>query len=222
MPERLFKLLDRLRHPQDGCPWDKEQTPRTLCSGLVDETFELVDALENQGSAQAAEELGDLLFQMLFVIHIYAQRGEFGLEEVIRGIEGKMINRHPHVFGSERLSSSQQVLERWEEIKLQEGKTGHPLDSIPLSMPALAQAKRLWSKAGRLGLVEDKPLGEEELKALLARALDKPEQDNGQRLADFLFQLAGWAGRHHLDSEGLLRAANRKFRDKIKNKGENC
>ncbi|MDR1396145.1 MAG: MazG family protein [Desulfarculales bacterium] len=216
MPERLLKLLDRLRHPQTGCPWDREQTPASLCAGILDEAFELVDAIENHGPLQVAEELGDLLFQLLFVVHIYARKEQFSLDEVIDGIAAKMIRRHPHVFGGETLTTSRQVINRWEQIKLGENRQGHPLDSVPLALPALAQTKRLWSRASRLGLVEDKPVRERELKDMLEQTLISGE---ARQLADFLFKLVIWASQRHLDGETLLRAANREFKNAVKEQG---
>jgi MazG family protein len=213
MPERLLKLLDRLRHPQTGCPWDKEQTPASLCAGILDEAFELVDAIENHSPPQIAEELGDLLFQLLFVVHIYTREGQFNLDEVISGVAAKMIRRHPHIFGSESLSTSSQVSKRWEQIKLGESRQGHPLDSIPLALPALAQAKRLWSRAGRLNLIEDKPVQEQELKNMLEQT---QISGNGRQLADFLFRLVIWASQRQLDGEALLRAANQEFKNAVK------
>ena len=215
MPERLFKLLADLRDPQNGCPWDKKQTPLSLCAGILDEAFELVDAIENQSALQVAEELGDLLFQLMFVIHLYTEQHEFTFDDVIKGVEAKMIRRHPHVFGQESLATTAQVLRRWEQIKLAEKKDVHPLDSVPLALPALAQAQRLWSKAGRLGWLPevDSQAQEDELRVLFSRTLaEKQAQD----FAGLLFKLVIWGAGHNLNAEEMLRAANQAFREKIK------
>ena len=213
MPDRLLKLLAHLRHPESGCPWDRKQTPRSLCVTILDEAFELVEAIEQGSNAQVQEELGDLLFQVMFVVGLYAESGQFGLEEVVAGIEAKLTRRHPHVFGNERAETAGQVLTRWEQIKLTEGKQEHPLDSVPKALPALAQTRRLWHKAERLNWLPEKTADASELSRLLVQVTAKTRPED---FADLLFKLAVWGMEHDLDAEELLRAANRQFKEKVK------
>lgn len=211
MPERLLSLLACLRDPQTGCPWDRKQTPLSLCAGIVDETYELVEAIEHGQPAQVADELGDLLFQLMFVVSLYSETGQFTLDDVIKGIEAKMIRRHPHVFGDESLKTASQVLERWEQIKLTEKQTGHPLDSVPKTLPALAQSRRLYGKAKRLGWLDDET--HTDLTELFNQVMQNKRSDDYARL---LFNLVVWGMEHELNAEELLRAANFAFKEKIK------
>lgn len=213
MPQRLLSLLARLRHPVNGCPWDREQTPYSLCVGILDEAFELVEAIEHASATEVAEELGDLLFQLMFVVYLYSERHKFTLDDVINGISDKMIRRHPHVFGEKRADSAKQVLATWEQIKLGEKKDIHPLDSVPKALPALAQARRLWHKAMRLNWLDEKPADEKELMALMRQTLQSKDPEFFGRL---LFQLVLWGAAHNMDAEELLRAANYNFKTKIR------
>ena len=221
MPARLLELLASLRHPETGCPWDKEQTPQSLCEGILDEAYELVEAVETmslstnpaEGHKNIAEEAGDLLFQLMFVISLYAESGQFTLEDVVKGVEAKMIRRHPHVFGDESAENAGQVLNRWEQIKLTEGKQTHPLDSVPRALPALARTRRLWSKAKRLGWVLDNKVSEADLSDLFSKVL---QDKDPQAFAQFLFKLVVWGNGHGLKAEDLLREANLNFQTQIK------
>ncbi len=210
----LLNLLAALRHPQKGCPWDRKQTPLSLCVGILDEAFELLEAIERNKPAQVEEELGDLLFQLMFVISLYAESGHFTMEDVVKGIEAKMVRRHPHVFGNEKASDAGQVLKRWEEIKLGEGKEGHPLDSVPLALPALARARRLWHKASRLNWVGSSTGNDAaELTSLMAEVLQNKQP---AQYGELLFKLAIWGAGQGLQAEELLREANRLFQKKVK------
>jgi MazG family protein len=149
--ERLLGLVARLRAP-DGCPWDREQTPATVKRYVLEEAYEVVDAVDRHSPAHVSEELGDLFFMLIFLAHLYGEQGAFRLEEVLRGVAEKMIRRHPHVFSSRRVDSSTQVKENWEEIKRQEksnASLGAALDGLPRSLPALMRAHRFVSRLVR-------------------------------------------------------------------------
>src|SRR5262245_31708174 len=170
--ERLTKIMDRLRGP-DGCPWDREQSYETLATFLLEETYEVVDAMRSGNSAAHREELGDLLFQIVFQCRIASERGEFDVGAVMREIGDKIVRRHPHVFGETRLGTSDQVLRQWEQIKVEErrGRPGGSMfDSVPPALPALLKALRISSKAARVGF--DWP----DLKGLLAKCEEESRE----------------------------------------------
>ena len=146
--EGLVAIMDRLRGP-DGCPWDREQTWKSLRRFLLEECYEVADALDRADPDELREELGDLLFQIVFLSRLAKEEGQFTADDVVRGIAEKMIRRHPHVFGEDRAETSDEVLRRWEEIKRRERKAGSEgegeghrsiLDGIPRALPAMMKA----------------------------------------------------------------------------------
>jgi tetrapyrrole methylase family protein/MazG family protein len=151
--KEMIELIQTLRGPQ-GCPWDRKQTPRSIAVYLIEEVFELVDAIESGSSVEICEELGDVLFQILFIIQLFERKGTFGLEQVSDAIVKKMIHRHPHVFGDAKIDSPDAVREQWHRIKLKEKKHAmNPslLDSVPVGLPALVRAYRISERAARTG-----------------------------------------------------------------------
>ena len=154
----LVQLMDRLREPA-GCPWDREQTYATLRAYLLEECYEVVDALDRGDRAALREELGDLLFQVVFLSRLAKEEGHFDASEVVRGVGAKIVRRHPHVFQAARAVTSEEVLKTWEEIKRREkraaaGSEPAPasvLFGIPRALPALLKAHRLGTKASRVG-----------------------------------------------------------------------
>jgi tetrapyrrole methylase family protein/MazG family protein len=216
--DRLRGIMDRLRGP-DGCPWDRQQTLETLGTYLLEETYEVLEAITG-GSAEALrEELGDLLFQIVFQCRIAQERGAFDLESVMREIGDKIVRRHPHVFGDTSLSTAGEVLAQWEQIKVAERRNkgnGSMFGSVPRNLPALLKALRLSSKAARVGF--DWP----DREGLLLKLREETEEmraalEGGERAAieeevgDLLFVLANLARRADIDPEEALQAANRKF-----------
>jgi len=144
---RIWEIIDRLRG-EPGCPWDKKQTPQSVQTYLVEEAHEAAAAIRAEDSREAAGELGDVLFMVLFLIHLYEESGSFRLEDVCELISDKMIRRHPHVFGDTTVESAGEVRENWERIKARErqGDNGDGTDSIPDSLPALVRAYRIQSR----------------------------------------------------------------------------
>lgn len=225
--EDLLAIMDRLRDP-GGCPWDREQTYATLRGYLLEECYEVVDALDRGDPGDLREELGDLLFQIVFLSRLAKEDGAFSAADVIEGIASKMIRRHPHVFGDDTAADSAAVLKRWEEIKKDEkaaagarGSGASVLDGIPAALPALVTAHRLGTKAARVGF--DWPdaaaaaakLDEEhgELRAALASG---DPGAIGEEIGDALFTLVMLARKLDLDAEAALARANAKFRDRFK------
>jgi MazG family protein len=149
----LFRLVKTLRG-ENGCPWDRKQTPESVGIYLIEEVFELVDAIESGNSEQIREELGDVLFHIVFLAAMFEERQEFDLSQVARTIVDKMIRRHPHVFGETQVSSSAEVVQNWHKIKLNEkqnDKKQSLLDSVPAKLPALLRAYRISDRVAKSG-----------------------------------------------------------------------
>ena len=151
---RLVEIMATLRGPT-GCPWDREQTPDTLKPYLIEETYEALEALDDGRTDHIVEELGDVLFQVVFHCQIAGELGEFTMADVLHGVLRKMTSRHPHVFADAQVADARQALSQWERIKRAEGRNeGSPrsaLDGVPKSLPSLLRAQRLQVKAGRVG-----------------------------------------------------------------------
>ena len=149
----LLRVMEKLRG-ENGCPWDKEQNHDTLKRYLIEESYEVVDAIEKGDMDGLCEELGDVLLQVVFHSQIAREFGEFNINDVIQGIIDKMINRHPHVFGEETMETSEEVLDRWEEIKLEEknmSSVTENLQAIPRVMPSLMRSYKIQEKAAKVG-----------------------------------------------------------------------
>ncbi len=214
----LLGLMARLRDPDNGCPWDVKQTYRSIVPHTLEEAHEVAEAIERDDIDALRDELGDLLFQVVFYAQIAREEGRFDFDDVARGITDKMIRRHPHVFGDTRYESLEAQTADWEAIKQAE-KTAGPdsaLDGVPVSLPALTRAVKLQKKASRVGFdwgavlpVLDKI--EEEVAELRVEIADGHLQRATDELGDVLFALAN-LGRHlKVDPEQALRGTNAKF-----------
>ncbi len=222
----LVAMMDRLR-ATDGCPWDREQTYASLRGYLLEECYEAVEAIDDGDLASLREELGDLLFQIVFLSRIAKEDGAFSASDVVRGIGEKMIRRHPHVFGSTTAETAGEVLKQWEEIKrLEKGgsersrDSGSVLAGVPRALPALLKAQRLSTKAARVGFDWPSNLGvlekvDEELEelrdAVRAGNLDAVRDE----LGDVLFTLATLGRRLGVDPEAALERTNSKFQTRF-------
>ncbi|GAB4213734.1 MAG: nucleoside triphosphate pyrophosphohydrolase [Sandaracinaceae bacterium] len=224
---RLVAIMQRLLAP-DGCPWDREQTLETLRPYVVEEAHEVVDAIDRGDKDDLREELGDLLLQIVFQSELARARGWFGPDDVIDAISDKMVRRHPHVFGDDRLGSSAEVLEAWERRKAlereakarNEGASGDEprgaLDGVPVTMPSLLRAVRVGDKAARVGYDWPSPAGarakiDEELAELDAASATGDSVRTEEELGDVLFALASWARLSKIDPEAALRRALDRF-----------
>jgi MazG family protein len=214
----LVGLMQRLLAP-DGCPWDREQTLATLLPYLVEETYEVVDALQAGNVADHREELGDLLLQVIFQAELRHREGAFGIDEVIDGIVRKLVRRHPHVFGEVRANNAVEALASWAKLKATEkakkGKKG-ALDGIPRSAPALVRAMRAGEKAGAVGFdwpdvagVRDKV--REELAEFDQACATADRAAMRHELGDLLFAIVNLARKLDLDAEHALREATDRF-----------
>ncbi len=190
--EKLLDLVARLR-AEDGCPWDREQTPATIKRYLLEEVYELVDAVDHHAPDQVADELGDLIFMAIFLARLYGEQDQFQMEQVLRRVGEKMVRRHPHVFGDRKVDSARQVKLNWEEIKRQEKPQkplGALLGDIPRALPALMRSYRTLS---RLGRSLRRPLRQDtlvsELRQSFSMLLEQNVQDNQLSLAPVLGKL---------------------------------
>jgi tetrapyrrole methylase family protein/MazG family protein len=233
--EKLAAVQARLRAP-DGCPWDREQTHASLRTYLIEEAYEVLEALESGDDAKFAEEMGDLLLQIVFHSEIAKEEGRFTVSDVIREIHDKMVRRHPHVFGEKRAKDSAEVLKNWEQIKKEEraaagkktpdapqeeGKVGSLMDGVSRALPAALEGFQLTRRAARIGFdwdnvegVFDK-LGEEggELRqAVSAKDARRTEEEMG----DLLFAAVNLARFLHVDPEIALKKANAKFSSRFR------
>lgn len=219
--ERLVKIMAILRSP-DGCKWDRKQTHESLVPYLVEEAYEVIDAIERKQYADLREELGDLAVQLVFHAQLAAERGDFTVHDAISDVVTKLINRHPHVFGERKDLDPQQVRDQWEQIKTTSGEKESVLGGLPKSMPALTMAFRIGEKAGGAGFdwkhaadVLDKI--EEELNEV-RRELQAPQQNKEQlanEIGDLLFAVASLARKTDIEPETALRSALDKFRSRF-------
>jgi MazG family protein len=219
--EKLLQLMARLRAPE-GCPWDREQTLRSLRPYILEEAYELVEAI-NAGERKAIrEELGDLLLEVVFVNQIAVEEKLFGMDEVIRGIHDKLVRRHPHVFETERVSTAGKALERWDEIKEREKeKKDSVLDGVPRSLAALARAQKISSRAAKAGFdwesaKEVKAKLDEELGELEEAAASGSPAAVEEEMGDILFALVNLARHLDVDAEVALSTAIEKFSERFR------
>ncbi len=233
----LIALMERLRAP-DGCPWDREQTYTTLAPMLLEEAYEgfeaVQDALEGR-PAELRDELGDLLFQIVFFAQVAKDRGDFSIDDVTDSVHAKMVRRHPHVFANAQAENSTEVLRSWEAIKAEEkraaGKTEHAisiLDGVSAKTPALMEAHQLSTKAARVGFdwkhseeIFDKIQEElDELRAAIkVHAESKAEADHAlirEEVGDLLFAITNIARHLQVEPEAALKLTNRKFRRRFR------
>lgn len=214
---RLAAIMHRLRAP-GGCPWDAEQTHRSLISNLIEESYETVDAIMRGDDRDLEEELGDLLLQVVFHCEIAGEEGRFGFEEVAEGICEKLVRRHPHVFGNAVAGDPDAVLKQWDEIKRGEkGEEDVPyLQGTGKGLPALVRAAKLQKKAAKVGCdlaLESDVLSKirKELSELEA-AVDSGEEDKiGEELGDLMFAVVNLARFRSLDPEMIMAGTNAKF-----------
>jgi tetrapyrrole methylase family protein/MazG family protein len=210
--EGLRAVVARLRAPDGGCPWDLEQTHETLRRYLVEEAYEALDALDEGEPKRLAEELGDLMMQVLLHAQIAEDEGTFAIEDVIASIASKLIRRHPHVFGDLQVEGSADVLRNWEMLKKEErGDEGRLLDHVPKALPALAQAQSVQSRAAKAGLAPETMDTEAALAAV--RSLSgSGASPSAEQLGEALMSIVAVAAERGLDAEDALRLAIQRYR----------
>lgn len=222
--ESLLSIMARLRSDR-GCPWDREQTRESLKPYLIEEAYEVLDAIDRGATDGIVEELGDVLFQVVFHSQIARERGEFAMAELLRRLNDKMVRRHPHVFGDAAVADASEALAQWERLKQDEpGAGGGPrsaLDGVPNTLPALLRAQRLQVKAGRVGFDWTEWRGawakvREEVAELDESIAAADAGRIREELGDLLFSIVNVARLLEVDAEDSLRQAAEKFTRRFK------
>lgn len=221
----LLELMSRLRDPARGCPWDLQQTFKTIAPYTIEEAYEVADAIDRNDPQQLRDELGDLLFQIVFHSRMAEERGWFDFSAVATSIHDKLVRRHPHVFAGAAVEGPDAQTRNWEELKAREraesaSRRGSAdtsaLADVPQALPALARAAKLGRRAARVGFdwqepgqVRDKVI--EELGEVDQALTENSQQRVAEELGDLLFAIANWTLHLKIDPEEALRAANAKF-----------
>lgn len=213
----LLKLMRRLRDPENGCPWDREQSFATIAPFTIEEAYEVEDAIQRKNLSDLRNELGDLLFQVVFHAEMASEQDAFTFEDVVDGLVEKMTRRHPHVFGDADIRSAEHQSLAWEEMKAAERKGRGVLDDVPRNLPALTRAEKLSKRAGRVGFEWPDMKGvfdkiDEELGELRAEVDAGASRERiAEELGDFLFTIANLARYLKIEPESALRGTNAKF-----------
>lgn len=220
----LKEIIARLRSP-GGCPWDRKQTHASLKPYLIEEAYEVLQALEKGTPQKLCQELGDLLLQIMLHAQIAAEAGQFNIDDVVQGISSKLIHRHPHVFGGDKVKDAEEIKLNWETLKQEEREENESLLSgVPEQMPALAYSQSIQRRVAGVGFDWEKveeiieKLAEEV--AEIKQAAD--QQEKVEEFGDLLFTLANTARRLDVDLEMALRSANQRFRRRFTYMEERC
>jgi tetrapyrrole methylase family protein/MazG family protein len=219
----LIELIESLRGPH-GCPWDKKQTPRSMLIYLIEEIYELVDAIESENPDEICEELGDVLFHLFFMARMFQENGHFSIQDVARVNTHKMIRRHPHVFGSQKVDGSDDVVQNWQKIKMSEknnAKRNSIIDTIPAKLPALMRAYMMTDRTSKAGFdcnTSSELVTKLEKKlAELKLTLSGTEHERLDRqLGDFLFTLVNFARCTGIHPETALSGSMKQFEKRFK------
>jgi tetrapyrrole methylase family protein/MazG family protein len=216
----IFEVVHRLREP-DGCPWDREQTHESLRPYLLEETYELLEAIDSADDAKMMEELGDVLLQVAMHAEIAAEQGRFDAAQVSEAVAAKMVKRHPHVFGDVSVANADEVLRNWEHQKMHESrKAGNDesvVDRVPATLPALAWTLGLQKRAARVGFDFASPSSAAESVAEEARELSevKDRERAFEEMGDLLFAIVSLARSMKVNPEDALRVAGQRFRTRF-------
>jgi MazG family protein len=222
--ERLLEIMQTLRDPQNGCPWDREQTFRTIVPHTLEEAYEVAETIERNDLAALRDELGDLLFQVVFYAQLAREQGLFDFEDVVAAINDKLQRRHPHVFGDVEINDAEEQTRHWEQLKAEErqaqsGETHSILDGIAHTLPAMDVAAKLQKRAARVGFDWPDYHGpvdkvKEELNELQVDWADAQKRE--EEMGDLLFTCVNLARHAGIDPEQALRGANRKFETRFR------
>ena len=221
--DKLVQVVATLRG-ENGCPWDREQTHETLKADLIEESYEVIEAIDAKDAAKLQEELGDLLMQVMLHAQIAKDDGNFSINEVVQSITEKLIRRHPHVFGGVEVSDAEEVLTNWEAIKRQEAgyeDRNSVLDGIPDMLPSLLRAQKIQRRAARVGFDWDEvsdvlPKLEEEIEEIKMCIEAGTPEDIEMEVGDLLFSVVNLCRFLDVQAEEALRQANRKFINRFK------
>ncbi|TAN57616.1 MAG: nucleoside triphosphate pyrophosphohydrolase [Rhodospirillales bacterium] len=213
---RLLAVMARLRHPTEGCPWDIEQDFSSIVPHTIEEAYEVAEAIETADWPALKDELGDLLFQVVFYAQLGREQGLFDFDDICSGIAEKMIRRHPNVFADQKEADAEAQLKAWESHKEKEKPRESALDGVAVTLPALTRAAKLQKRAARKGFdwAEAAPVAEklrEELAELEAEMTNRHPDRLAEEMGDLLFTCVNLARKLSIDPESALRGANRKF-----------
>ena len=217
--ERLVAIFEVLRS-ENGCAWDRKQTHKSLLPYLIEEAYEVYEAIENEDYQELKEELGDLVCQAVFHAQLAKERGDFEINDSITHIVEKLIRRHPHIFESEKELNPQEVRDQWEKIKVESGEKKDVLSGLPKAMPALTMAFRIGEKAGGVGFDWKKSSDviekiEEELAELKTEIFSANKAGIEDEIGDLLFAIASLARKNDIDPEMALKKALEKFKSRF-------
>jgi ATP diphosphatase len=220
--QRLLNIMSRLRDPQGGCPWDLKQTYATIVPYTLEEAYEVADAIARESFDELKDELGDLLFQVVFYAQIAKEQGRFEFDDCVAAICDKLERRHPHVFGDVSADNAETVLKNWEALKSAERKDvgqHSVLDNIPQAMPALSRAYKLQKRCANVGFDWPDVQGcwdkvKEEI--IEVEQCEAGSEELAEELGDLMFALVNVVRKHKLDPEAVLRAANSKFEKRFR------
>lgn len=211
----LVRIMTVLRDPDGGCPWDLEQTHETLKPNIIEEAYEVVDAIDSGDDKELAEELGDVLLQVAFHSQMASEAGTFTIDDVADGIVAKLVYRHPHIFGDVEAGTAEETLQRWDQLKrVEKPHRVSALDGIPSGLPALMAAQKISRRVVALGFEWEDTDGvyakvDEEIAELQATEKGSPEA--AEEVGDLLFTVVNLARRYGVDAEQALRSMNEKF-----------
>ena len=235
----FIQIVARLRDPKNGCPWDIKQTNKTMIPCVLEEAYEVVDAIEKDQTLELKEELGDLLLQVVFLSQLATEDGKFNFNDVVNEVTNKIIRRHPHVFGEVKATNAEEALASWNAIKqIERNHKGNEsiLDNVPDAFPALMRAEKLQKRCAKVGFdwdnvqdvfnkVEEEIL---EVKEEINKDIQQQEKIE-EELGDLLFSVVNLTRHLNCDAEKVLRNANKKFErrfrkveEKLNEKGKNC
>ena len=224
---KLTGVMEKLRS-DDGCPWDREQTHQSIKKNLIEEAYEVLEAIENEDMSSLKEELGDLLLQIVFHSHLAQENGSFTFQNVLEAIHDKLIRRHPHVFGDGDADNAEDALKNWEKIKKTEKKDQSSIfDGIPKNLPALQLAQKIQSKASKIGFDWDSYEGAfgklmEEMNELKSAHQSGIKEDIEEEFGDVLFSLVNLSRFMHLHAEDSLRMSIKKFKNRFQLIEKHC
>lgn len=224
--DQFLVLVARLRDPENGCPWDIKQNFDSMLPCLLEETYEVAEAIHTKDRVSLREELGDLLLQVVFLSQLAAEEGTFTFQDVLTDIHTKLIDRHPHVFGEQKAENSEEALQNWEARKAQEARHQQQesiLDDLPFALPALTRAHKLQKRCACVGFDWDNPQDvlakvDEELLEVKEEIAQYPasEAKLAEELGDLLFATVNLCRHYHVEAETCLRNANEKFENRFR------
>lgn len=224
--QEILEIMRRLRDPKNGCPWDLEQTFDSIVPHTIEEAYEVADCIERQALKELPDELGDLLFQVVFYAELGREQGRFDFDDIVAALGRKLTERHPHVFGDAPPGDAAEQARRWEAHKARERTAMYPdqtsseLDGVPVGLPALTRAKKLQQRAARVGFDWPDSTGVkakvvEEFNEVEAAIAHGSKSEIEEEMGDLLFACVNWIRHMGLEPEAALRGANRKFEQRF-------